>query len=168
MRRHHMYEVQISHFMTALTGEKTSYWRRQKIWPSILDKVNIQEDIVILDWNNLQVGSALHTLNTEALDFGKRVLAWGTFARGDDRKLCERFVYYLCGPGSVPNFSFHHPGACHEARFMANSLYLLALQMTQKISNIMNIEEKKMVETASFFVSICYGPLFLKPFLGAA
>ena len=112
----------------------------QKIWPSILDKFKIQEDSIIFDWSNLQVGSALHTLSTEALEFGERALAWGTFARGDYRKLCELFVYYLDGPGSVPNFMFHQPGACHEARFMADSLYLLTLQMTQKISNIMNLE----------------------------
>ena len=69
-----MYEVQISHFMTALTGEKTSYWRRQKIWPSFLDKVNIQEDTNIFDWSTLQVDSALQALTTEALEFGKGLL----------------------------------------------------------------------------------------------
>ena len=31
----------------------------------------------------------------------------------------------------------------------------------------MNLEEKKIVETASFFVSNCYGPWFLKSYLGA-
>ena len=134
----------------------------QKIWPSILDKFKIQEDIIIFYWSNLQVGSALHTLTTEALEFGKRALAWGTCARGDYRKLCELFVYYLggpAGPGFVPNFSFHPPVSCHEARSMADSLYLLTLQMTQNISNIIKLEEKKIVEIASFFVSNCCGPI---------
>jgi hypothetical protein len=49
---------------------------------------------------------------------------------------------------------------------MADSLYLLTLHMTAKVSNLMNEEEKKMVETASFFVSICYAPWFLKSSIG--
>ena len=81
----------------------------QKIWPSILDKFKIQEDSIIFDWSNLQVGSALHTLSTEALEFGERALAWGTFARGDYRKLCELFVYYLGGPDLFETSAFISP-----------------------------------------------------------
>ena len=75
-----MYEVHISHYMTARTGEKPKgprrqhYVRLQKIWPSILDKVNIQEDTNIFDWSTLQVDSALQALTTEALEFGKGLL----------------------------------------------------------------------------------------------
>lgn len=50
---------------------------------------------------------------------------------------------------------------------MADALYLLTLQMTANIARVMNEEEKKMVETASFFVSICYAPWFLKSYLGS-
>ena len=52
MCRHHMYDVHISHLMTALTGEKTKGPRRQplgslqKTWPSVLDTFKIQEDII--------------------------------------------------------------------------------------------------------------------------
>jgi len=49
---------------------------------------------------------------------------------------------------------------------MADSLYLLTLQMTANIARVMNKEEKTMVETASYFVSICYAPWFLKSYLG--
>ena len=44
---------------------------------------------------------------------------------------------------------------------MADSLYLLTLKMTEKVVKVMNEEEKKMVDTAAFFVSICYGLWFL-------
>ena len=47
---------------------------------------------------------------------------------------------------------------------MADALYLLTLRMTEQIAKVMNQEEKKMVETAAFFVSICYGPWFLKSY----
>ena len=60
--------------------------RLQKIWPSILDKLKIQEDIIIFVWSNL------HTHTTEALEFGKRALAWGTFCS------CwlQKIVWALC------------------------------------------------------------------------
>ena len=48
---------------------------------------------------------------------------------------------------------------------MADSLYLLTLKMTEKVVKVMNEEEKKMVDTAAFFVSICYGPWFLNHML---
>jgi hypothetical protein len=41
---------------------------------------------------------------------------------------------------------------------MADSFYLLTLKMTTNISRVMNKEEKKMVETASYVVSICHAP----------
>jgi hypothetical protein len=81
----------------------------------------------------------------EALKFGSRALSPETFARGDYRKLCELFVFFYLG-GDVPGFHFHQPGACHEARFMADALYILTLRMTQKIANLLNEEEKNMLE----------------------
>ena len=50
---------------------------------------------------------------------------------------------------------------------MADALYLLTLRITQKLHKFMNQEEKKMVEEASFFVSVCYAPWFLKTYLVA-
>jgi hypothetical protein len=118
--RHHIYEVHISHFMEELTGKKTKgprralYVRLQKAWPSIKPAIDKLEDLVRFDWSKLQVGSSLHQITLEALEFGKRALAVGTFAKGDYKKLCQLVVFYL--GGDVPNFHFHQPGACHEAR----------------------------------------------------
>lgn len=85
----------------------------------------------------------------ETLQFGQRALELNTFAHGDYKKVCELFVVYL--GGEVNNFLFHQPGACHEARFLADALYLFILQMTKKLTNIMNKEEEEMVQTSSFF-----------------
>src|SRR6218665_3516746 len=89
----------------------------------------------------------------EALQFGQRALELNTFDRGDYKKVCELFVVYL--GGEVNNFLVHQPGACHEARFLADALYLFTLQMTKKLTNIMNKEEEEMVQTSSFFISVC-------------
>ena len=107
--------------------------------------------------------SPLYTTARAALEFGEQAIRSGTFSRGDYKELCELVVFYLCG--EITNFSLHQPGACHEARFTADALYLLKLTMTSKMSKVMNEEEKTMVETASFFVVICYTPWFLKAYL---
>jgi hypothetical protein len=116
-----MLEVHISHFMEALTGEKTKAPRRglyvklQKVWPSVKEDIDKMEGLIKFNWKTLQVGSPLYELAKEALQFGERALTLETFARGDYRKLCEMFVFYL--GGEVPGFHFHQPGACHEARY---------------------------------------------------
>ena len=166
--RRHMLEVHISHFMEALTGEKTKgprrglYTRLQKSWPNIMQEMD-KSKLIRFNWSKLQTGSPLFEITREALEYGQRALKLGLFARGDYRKLCELVVYYL--GGDVPDFHFHQPGACHEARFMADALYLLTLRMTDNIAKVMNEEERNMVETASFFVASCYSPWFLKSYI---
>ena len=44
-------------------------------------------------------------------------------------------------------------------RFMADSLYLLTLKMTEKVVKVMN-EEKKMVDTAAFFFYLLWSLVF--------
>ena len=47
---------------------------------------------------------------------------------------------------------------------MADALYMLTLRMTEKVAQVMN-EKEKMVKTVAFFVSVCYGPWFLKSYM---
>ncbi len=51
---------------------------------------------------------------------------------------------------------------------MAHSFNLLTLQIMTNIERVMDEEEKKMVEIASYFVSTCYAPWFLKSYLSQA
>ena len=117
--RRHMLEIHISHFMEALTGEKTKgprkglYVKLQKNWYSVKKEVDKMLDLVRFDWSQLQTGSPLYEIAMKALEFGL-ALASKTFVRRFYRKLCELFVFYL--GGEVPGFFFHQPGACHEAR----------------------------------------------------
>ena len=94
--RRHILEVHISHFMTALTGEKTKgprrelYSRLQKAWPVLKQSLDSLPDLGQLtrfDWATLQVGSPLYIIAREALEYGQRALAVGTFTRGDYRKM---------------------------------------------------------------------------------
>src|SRR6218665_538197 len=105
--------------------------------------------INFVDWSGVQVGSELHNMALETLQFGQRALELNAFARGDYKKVCELFVVGLYLGSKVNNFLFHQPGACHEARFLADALYLFILQMTKKLTNIMNKEEEEMVQTSS-------------------
>lgn len=167
--RRHMLEVHISHVMESLTGEKTKgprrglYVKLQKEWPKFKVEVDKMENIVKFNWKLLPVGKPLYKLAIEALEFGKRALVLNTFQRGDYKNLCELMVLYL--GGDVDGFKFHQPGACHEARFMADGIYLLTIAMTDKIINMMNCEEREMVNKAAFLVSICYAPWFLKSYM---
>jgi hypothetical protein len=77
------------------------------------------------------------------------------------KHLCKLFIFYL---GDVSGFRFHQPGASHDARFLADALYMCTgtLRMTWRKRNLLNEEEKKKLEVAAFFVSVCYAPWFLK------
>ena len=79
----------------------------KKRWPAVKDDIDKLEDISKSNCKSRQTGSQL--IAKEALDFGKHALALGVFCRGDYRKLCELFVYFL--GGDVPGFKFHQPGA---------------------------------------------------------
>src|SRR6218665_27602 len=95
MSRHHIYEVYISHFMKALTGQKTKgprrqlYVRLQKVWPDVAKSIQAAapgNKLCLFDWNGVQVGSELHSMALEALQFGQRALELNTFARSDYKK----------------------------------------------------------------------------------
>ena len=47
------------------------------------------------------------------------------FQRGDYEYL-NKLIYFYLG-GEIPNFKFRQPSACHEARFMSDSLQSLVL-----------------------------------------
>ena len=80
--------------------------------------------------------------------------------RTDYIKLCELGSFYL--GNEVPNFYLHQPTACHEARFMANGIYLLMLQLTHKKLKFMSVKEIEDVNKIAPFVAISYIPWFLK------
>ena len=109
-------EVHISHFMEALTGEKTKgprrtlYVKLQKLQPTIKQNVDEFQNITRFNWKTLPVGLPIYIMAQEALAFGQHALSIGTFSRGDYEKLCKLYVYYL--GGDVNGIIFHQPSAC--------------------------------------------------------
>ena len=69
-----MLEVLISHFIDALTEEKTKVPRRglyvklQKTWPSAKKETNKLEDLIRFDLSKVQVGSPLYDIAREATE----------------------------------------------------------------------------------------------------
>jgi hypothetical protein len=70
-----MLEVHISHFMEALTGEKTKAPRRGGCMSNfrriVKNQINKMEELVKFTKETLQVGSPLYELASEALVLGK-------------------------------------------------------------------------------------------------
>ena len=132
MCRRHILEVHISHFMEALTGVKTKgprreiYLRLKNAWPVLKPKLEAcleepgNKDLVRFNWKSLTVGSDMYNFAVEAHTFGNRALKTITFERGDYRKMIQLVVYYLTPEDKKLDwkFSFHQPGACHEARYI--------------------------------------------------
>ena len=76
--RRHMLEIHISHFMEALTGEKTKgprkglYVKLQKNWYSVKKEVEKMLDLVRFDLSQLQTGSPLYEVGKKAPGVWKR------------------------------------------------------------------------------------------------
>ena len=54
-------------------------------------------------------------------------LATDEFPRGDFGELSELLV--VCLAGDLPNYRFRWPSACHRARFMAQSIHYLKMEL---------------------------------------
>src|SRR6218665_4098016 len=102
MCRHNIYEVHISHFMKALTVQETKgsrrqlYVRLQKVWPDVAKSIQAAASgnkLCLFDWSGVQVGSELHSMALEALQFGQRALELNTFARGDYKRYVNCLWY---------------------------------------------------------------------------
>ena len=104
----------------------------------------------------------MHQISQEAKEYLRNAITLKTFPkiRTDYIRLCELGSFYL--GNEIPNIYLHQPSACHEARFMANGIYLLMLQLTHKKLQFMSVEELEDVTKIAPFVAIFYIPWFLK------
>jgi len=171
MCRHHIYERHVAHVMRIILGptkgpSKGLYTQLKAIWPEIHQEVNKLEKVVKFNWSQdvFRPGTVLHQLAMQTKEFCTTALKRDIFARGDYKYLCELLAYFL--GADIPNFSFKQPGAHHDARFMADCLYLLVLQMTQKYhpADSETVREdtlKKLVDATNYIVFF-HGIFFLK------
>ena len=100
------------------------------------------------------------------VDKAKDSLSWaqwhlvnGTFPRDEYRELNELIVVYL--GGAVPGgFSPKRKGAMHDARFMADSIYLLSMELFSK-EFIMDTTLSNKVYKMAVFIAVWHAPNFL-------
>ena len=88
-----------------------------------------------------------------------------TFQRGDYKYLCQLVAFFL--GAEVPNFQFLQPGAHHQARFMADCLYLLAMQMTSPLNPNLSKDNLDILERSTDFIVFFHAAYFLKSPLAA-
>ena len=165
--RKHVGELHVTHSNKAILGatkgpQKTHYKRLKKDWQSMeLNTTSMQ----LSDWKK-------YASNTFLIDKARQSLAWslwhleqGTFPRDDYRELNELVVVFL--GGQVPaGFKPKMKGAMHEARFMADAIYLLSMEL---FSGEFEMDQRlaEQVHKMAVFISIWHGPNFLKSGLAA-
>ena len=135
--RRHIYERHITHLVQAITGKtkaprKDLYQRYKRSWPENHKSVNDQcntDNIKAcrLNWNLMWPDSVFFELANDTKLFLTTLLSRGIIGnnRTEYRRMVKFAVFYL--GGKVENFYFHQPPPCHEARFMADAIYLLML-----------------------------------------
>ncbi len=165
MCRRHSYERHICHGFNAITGQKSKgpckniYNNLKSNWHKYKPLVETNMDkIRYFDYENCDPTEKKFAL--EAKELCQNLLEKKSFKRGDYEYLVTLCYIYL--GGEVTNFKFRQPGGCHEARFMADSLYILVLNMTHGILNILNETELNQMKTLCDYIAIFHGPYFLR------
>ena len=68
--------------------------------------------------------------------------------------------------GAVPNFKFQYPGACHNARYMAQAIYMLKLNLLlDRITWLLDVERQE-VKMMAEFITVFYVVWWLQGYLG--
>jgi hypothetical protein len=145
---------------------KGLYVKLKELWPKIYQEVNRLEKVVKFNWSQdaFRPGTLLHQLVLETKEFCTTTLHRETFQRGDYKYLCELFAFFL--GAELTSFSFKQPGAHHDARFMADCLYLLVIQMTHKYhtteSDTVKTDTLQMLLATTNHIVFLHGLFFLK------
>ena len=102
----------------------------RKLWLQFYKEVNKLKRTVKFNWpqDAFRPSKLLYQLAVDTKEF--TAPHKNTFQRGDYKYLCELLAFFL--GAESPKFLIKQPGAHYDARFMADSLYSLVLQMTQK------------------------------------
>ena len=104
---------------------------------------------------------------TFLIDRARQALAWvewhllqQTFPRDDYKELTELIAVFL--GGQVPGgFKPKRKGAMHDARFMADAIYLLSMEMFSPVYKMDQVLASQ-VHNMAVFVAVWHGPNFLK------
>ena len=96
----------------------------------------------------------------QSVEWAEHHLLKKTFPRDDYKEITELIVVYL--GGQVPGgFRPKRKGAMHEARFMADAIYLLSMELFSKEYTIEPTLASN-VHKMAVFIAVWHGPNFLK------
>ena len=128
--RTHVYEVHVTQANKAIFGptkgpQKSYYKDFKTAWSSLkLDTSSMK----LFDWQKYSGQEFLIQRAKSSLHWAQDNLDRNTFPRDDYKELNELIVVYL--GGKVPGeFVPKRKGAMHDARFMADSIYLLSMEL---------------------------------------
>ena len=160
--RKHVHERHVTHANKAVFGptkgpQKAHYKHFKDIWSSLeLDTSNLK----LFDWEEFAENSSLVERARQSLAWVEWHLLQNTFPHDDYRELTELIAVYL--GGKVPGeFRPKRKGAMHDARFMADSIYLLSMEMFSTVY-MMDKVLAGQVHRMAVFIAVWHGPSFLK------
>ncbi|XP_065680928.1 uncharacterized protein LOC136094805 [Hydra vulgaris] len=166
--RKHSQERHILHAINAITKteskgpSKSIYTRFKAAWPMHYENVqNNMDQLSKFPWCEVS-GTPLEDMAKKNLSFCKKALELNTFPRNDYKHLCQYVIVFLEGREAVPEFIIHKPAAEHEARFMADALYILAMKLTQPIIKFLTLEEEIVFSKAAIYVTSVHAKNFLQ------
>ena len=160
--RKHVQEVHVSHANKAVFGptkgpQKAHYKKFKDDWSSLeLDTSKMK----LFDWIKHAEQSFLIERGKQSLQWAECHLQKRTYPRDDYKELNELIVVYL-GGAVLGGFKPKRKGAIHEARFMADAIYLLSMELFSNEYTMEPILASK-VHMMAVFIGVWHGPNFLK------
>ena len=160
--RKHVQELHVTHANKAMFGatkapQKSHYKDFKNAWSTLnLDT----SSMVVFDQERYAGNSFLIGKAAESLHWAEINLQKMTFPRDDYRELNELIVVYL--GGQVPGgFKPKRKGAMHEARFMADAIYILSMELFSK-EHILDTKLSNQIHKMAVFIALWHGPNFLR------
>ena len=160
--RKHVQEVHVTHANKAVFGttkgpEKSHYRKFKNAWSSLEKDTS---NMVMFDRDMYAAYPFLVEKARLSLKWADSNFQKKTFPRDDYKELNELIVVYL--GGQVPGgFKPKRKGAMHEARFMADAIYLISMELFSK-EFTMDLSLAEKVHKMSVFIAIWHGPNFLQ------
>ena len=161
----HIHELHIKHAAEFVFGPTTGpsdklFKNLREKWGGVRDSINYQ-NLAGLDWSAYR-GTALEQEANTSLNFCVQSLSEGVFPREDYKELVQLTTVWLGGIDQVSEFKFQWPGAFHQARFMAKSIYILKMDILRDQLTFLTRDQKEQISQLAVFIGLYFSRWFLK------
>ena len=160
--RKHVQELHVTHANKAVFGatkapQKLHYKEFKNAWSFLnLDP----STLVMFDREKYANNTFFLEKAVESLQWAENHLEKKTFPRDDYRELNELIVVYL--GGQVPGgFRPKRKGAMHEARFMADAIFTLSVELFSNVHKV-DIKLSEQIHKMAIFIALWHWPNFLR------